>query len=272
MRDEPEDGSRSLWARVGELVNDGCTVAVATVIRTRGSVPRKAPARMIVLGDGRTEGTVGGGELEARVIDEARALLASPDETRLLQYAFSNPDRGDVGVCGGEVEIMVETVRPATRVVVVGAGHVGREVVALSRFMGFHTTITDDREDLCTPDATPGADVYVVCDMAEIPDQVRIDQATFVVLTTRSVHLDLGGLPSLLRCEPRYLGVIGSQRRWGTTAERLAQAGVPPDTIASITSPTGLDLEAESPKEIALSIVAEIVMILRGGTGNPMSG
>ena len=271
MTDEPEDGGRALWARIGQLLAEGRSVAVATVVRTRGSVPRKAPARMVVHPDGQTEGTVGGGEMEARVVEEARSLLASPETTRTLQYTLSDPEQGDVGVCGGKVEIMVETVRPAPRLVVVGAGHVGREVTALARFMGLYVVLTDDRPELCSQHAAPGADQYVVCDMAEVPDRVAIDPDTFVVLTTRSVHVDLGGLPALLRCTPRYLGVIGSKRRWRTTAERLRAAGVAAEAIDRVTSPTGLELEAETPKEIALSILAEIVMLVRGGHGGPMS-
>lgn len=272
MRDEPEDSGRALWSRIAEILSQGRTLAVATVVRTRGSVPRRAPARLLVHRDGATEGTVGGGEMEARVVEEARALMASNEATRLLCYTFVDPDRGDVGVCGGEVEIMVEAVRPAPRVVVIGAGHVGREVVALAHWMGLHVVLTDDRAELCTPEAAPGASDYVVCPMAEVPDRIVIDDQTFVVLTTRSVHVDLGGLPSLLRCTPRYLGVIGSKRRWRTTAERLREAGVADEAVARVTSPTGLELEAETPKEIALSIVSEIVMQLRGGTGAPMSG
>jgi len=271
MRDEPEDRGHALWSRVARLSGEGRTIAVATVVRTRGSVPRRAPARMLVHRDGTTEGTIGGGEMEARVVEEARTLLGSDDATRNLTYAFSDPERGDVGVCGGEVEVLIEAVRPSPRVIVIGAGHVGREVVALARFMGMQATLTDDRAELCTPEAAPGAHAYVVCDMAEVPDRLVIDRDTFVVLTTRSVHVDLGGLPALLRCEPRYLGVIGSRRRWRTTSARLAEAGVPAEAIARVTSPTGLELEAETPKEIALSIVAEIVMLLRGGTGAPMS-
>ncbi len=272
MRDEPGDDGRSLWAKVASSLEAGRTLAVATVVHTRGSVPRQAPARMLVHADGTTEGTVGGGEMEARVVAEAEDLLRSTDTTRTLRYTFVDPGRGDVGVCGGEVEIMVEAVRPATRVVVVGAGHVGREVVALCHWMGFETVLTDDRAEPCSPETAPGADRYVVCPMAEIPERVVIDGSTFVVLTTRSIHVDLGGLPSLLECVPRYLGVIGSKRRWRTTSERLRAAGVSDEAVARVTSPTGLELEAETPKEIALSIVAEIVMRLRGGTGGPMAG
>ncbi|MEN0062602.1 MAG: XdhC family protein [Myxococcota bacterium] len=263
--------ARDVWQQVADLVAAGRPVAVATVVRTRGSVPRRPPARMLVHPDGTTAGSVGGGEMEAQVIAEAIALLNGHETTKTLQYAFSDPKRGDVGVCGGEVEVMVEAIRPAPRVVVIGAGHVGREVVALAHWLEFDVTLTDDRPELCTPDAAPGADAYVVCDMSEVPERIRIDNATFVVLTTRSVHVDLGGLPTLLTTKPRYLGLIGSRRRWRVTAGRLREAGISDAAIATVTSPVGLELEAETPKEIAMSILSEIVMQLRGGTGRPMT-
>ena len=261
----------ALFHDLAAIEQAGGSAAVATVVRTRGSVPRRAGARMLILPDGSCSGTVGGGPMEAQVIAEAVALLGSTGETRYLTYAFLDPSQGDVGVCGGQAEVFVEAVRPRPQVVVIGGGHVGKAVVELASWLDLRVVASDDRPEFCTPEVVPGADEYVPCSLAELPERVALHTRTYVLLTTRGVDIDVAGLPAVLASEAAYIGVIGSQRRWQTTEARLRDSGVDDALIARVTSPMGLELEAETPEEIALSVLAEVVMRLRGGTGAPMS-
>ncbi|MCI0806933.1 MAG: XdhC family protein, partial [Chloroflexi bacterium] len=119
--------SDGFFARIGKLQEAGTPVAVATVVRASGSVPRREGARMLIYPDGRIEGTVGGGDLEGRVIQAALETLGD-GVPKNLHYEFRDIEQGDVGVCGGEVEVFVEAVRPLSTVVVVGGGHVGASV------------------------------------------------------------------------------------------------------------------------------------------------
>jgi xanthine dehydrogenase accessory factor len=224
---------------------------------------------MLVFADGRIEGTIGGGEMESRVIAEAKAALLD-GQTRLLKYELSDPASGDPGVCGGEVEVFVEPLGRGATLIVVGTGHVGRAVVHLSKWLGFRTIACDDRADLVTPEALPEANELIVAPLAELPRRITIDAQTYIVLTTRGVAIDVAGLPPLLDSPAAFIGVIGSRRRWETAAQELAQRGIPQEKIARVTSPMGLELNAETPEEIAVSILAEIVMLRRGGTGTPM--
>lgn len=242
----------------------GRPVAVVTVVRTRGSVPRKAGAKMLVYSDGRFAGTVGGGSMEAQVLDAARALLASGGTSRFLTFSFRDPSAGDVGVCGGEMEVFVEAVRPVPQVVVIGGGHVGQAVVALARFLGLSVVVSDDRPEFCSPEAVPGADAYVPCSLRELPQHVPLHERSFVLLTTRGTDIDVDGLPVVLESKAAYIGVIGSVRRWATTAAALRERGVPEEQIARVQSPMGIELGAETPEEIALSILAEVVRQIRG--------
>ncbi|HLB65862.1 MAG TPA: XdhC family protein [Anaerolineales bacterium] len=258
-----------LYERLAEVERQGGEAALATVVRVRGSVPRQAGSKMIVYPDGRMEGTVGGGEMEGRVIEEAVAAIRD-GKPRLLHYTLSDPKQGDPGVCGGEVEVFVEPLRPKPTIIVVGGGHVGNAVAHLARWLGFRVVVCDDRPEFATPQAVPEADAYLTCELKDLPQHVPIDPQTYLVLTTRSVSIDVPGLPALLATPAAYIGVIGSRRRWETSVEELHKAGVSDQDLARVTSPMGLEIHAETPEEIAVSILGEIIRLRRGGSGEPM--
>jgi xanthine dehydrogenase accessory factor len=254
---------------LAELERKGEPVAVATVIASQGSVPRHDGSKMLIYPDGRIEGTIGGGDMESRVIKEALAALKD-GETRRLSYAFRDVQKGDVGVCGGEVEVFVEPLLPKPRVIIAGGGHVGKAVAHLAHWLGFDVVVTDDRADFATPEAVPSADEHIHCPLSELPSRTRVDQNSYVLLTTRGMPVDIEGLPALLGTDAAYIGVIGSRRRWEVCVEKLRASGMAESDIARVTSPIGLELNAESPEEIALSILAEIIMLRRKGTGERM--
>jgi xanthine dehydrogenase accessory factor len=259
----------SLLGHLADLERKGEAAALATVVRARGSVPRHPGSKMLVFRDGRIEGTIGGGEMEARVVEEALRSLQD-GSSRLLHYELSDPKDGDPGVCGGEVEVFVEPIGSRPTLVVVGGGHVGQAVVHLARWLGFRTVVSDDRPEYASPETLPEADVHIVCALAELPKRMTIDAQTYIVLTTRGVAVDVDGLPALLETPAAFIGVIGSRRRWETAAQQLAERGLPADRIARIVSPMGLELNAETPEEIAVSILSQIIMLRRGGTGDSM--
>ena len=134
----------SLLRQLAETVDTGTAVASATVVDTSRSVPRRAGAKMLVYRDGSIAGTVGGGEMEARVVAEAVAALGD-GRCRLLSYRLVDPGRGDPGVCGGDVQIFVEPHMPKPTVIVMGYGHVGRAVAELAHWLGFRVVANDDR-------------------------------------------------------------------------------------------------------------------------------
>ncbi|MDQ2691216.1 MAG: XdhC family protein, partial [Chloroflexota bacterium] len=153
---------------------------------------------------------------------------------------------------------------------VIGAGHVGKAVVHLAKWLGFRVAVSDDRAEFCNPEAVPGADAYYPVEMGTLPEHLKINNRTYIVITSRGASVDVQGLPGLLDTEPAYIGVIGSRRRWLTTVKGLKQRGVAEEKIARVHSPMGLELNAETPEEIAVSIMAEILMLRDKGTGKPM--
>ena len=252
----------TLYQALAELEKTNAAGALCMIVRSRGSTPRHVTSKMLVYPDGHIIGTVGGGEVENRVIKEALEAIQDK-KPRLLEYNMSDPERGDPGVCGGQLEIYVEPIIPKPVLVIVGVGHVGKAVAHLAKWLNFVVAVCDDRPDFCTPESISDADIYLPIPLEELSTQMDITPWTYIVLTTRGMDVDVLGLPSLLDSRAGYIGVIGSKRRWAMTTNKLLEVGISADKLKQIHTPIGLDIHAETPEEIAVSILAEIIM-LRG--------
>jgi xanthine dehydrogenase accessory factor len=257
---------RRVLRELSEAVAGRSPVVLATVVATRRSVPRHAGTKMLVYLDGRLTGTVGGGEMESRVIDEARQLFSTP-RPRLLDYALVEPSRGDPGVCGGEVQIYLEPYMPAHTLVVIGAGHVGRAVVDLADWLGYETIVIDDRPERLTAEEMPNAGQRLVDSITGALEGIDITEDTSVAVVTRSVDKDVEAIPLLLGTPARYIGVMGSERRWREVTTRLAAAGLGDAELERVHAPIGLEINAETLEEIAVSILSEVIRVRGAGTG-----
>src|SRR5574339_460750 len=197
----------SIYQALSELENNNESAALCTVVKSEGSTPRHVGSKMLVYPDGKFTGTVGGGELESRVIKAALESLKS-GKAQNLSYTMADPSRGDPGVCGGTVEVFVEPILPTALIVVIGGGHVGKAVVHLAKWMGFRVAVSDDRVEFCNPESVPNADAYYPVPMADLTDQFTVTNQTYLVITSRGSAIDAKGLPSLLESQAAYIGVI----------------------------------------------------------------
>jgi xanthine dehydrogenase accessory factor len=245
-------------------VEQGRPVVLATVVATRRSVPRRPGTKMLVYPDGRIVGTVGGGEMESRVVAEAQAAFGTRGP-QLLDYALVEPARGDPGVCGGEVQIYLEPYMPAHTVVVVGGGHVGRAVVDLADWLGYRTVVVDDRAERLTEEEMPNATERHVGSSSEVLPTLEITDDTSIAVVTRSVERDVEAIPLLLQTPARYIGVMGSDRRWSEVKRALSEAGIGEGELARVHAPIGIEINAETLEEIAVSIMSEIIRVRRSG-------
>jgi xanthine dehydrogenase accessory factor len=259
----------TIYQALANLETTHQSAALCTVIKTSGSTPRHSTSKMLVYQNGHIHGSVGGGELENRVIKEALASLKD-GKPRNLAYSMADPARGDPGLCGGQVEVFVEPILPTPMLIVVGGGHVGKAVAHLAKWLGFHVAVSDDRPEFCSPEANPDADEFYPVPLAELPLHLTITPQTVIVLTTRGSNVDIAGLPALLDTQAGYIGVIGSRKRWNTTIKELNLQGISDVILDRIHSPIGLGIGAETPEEIAISILAEILMLRNTGSGQSM--
>jgi xanthine dehydrogenase accessory factor len=258
-----------IYQAITDLQTSGSSGIICTIVQSHGSTPRHVGSKMLVYPDGRFIGTVGGGEVESRVIREALGALED-GKPRLLSYNMVDPERGDPGICGGQLEVFVEPIQPLPLMVIIGGGHVGKAVAHLARWLGFRVAVSDDRPEFCTPETNPDAQDFYPAPMRDLPKHLSINSQTYLILTTRGAPVDLAGLPELLKTNAAYIGLIGSRRRWLTTKNGLLDQGISAEAIERIHSPIGIELNAETPEEIAVSIMAEIILLRNGGTGKSM--
>lgn len=241
-------------------------VVMATVVATNRSVPRRAGSKMLIYRDGTTSGTIGGGEMEARVVREATEVMTN-GQPRRLNYSLLDPASGDPGVCGGEVELYLEPHMPQTTIYVIGIGHVGQAVVELASWLGYRVVAWDDRTELL--EGITAADVIATGSIVDALAAHPIDEHTRVVMVTRNVSLDVDILPPLLATPAPYIGLMGSARRWQTTRKKLVELGVDDMSLARVHSPIGVEIAAESPAEIAVSIFAQVIAQDRRAEDSP---
>ncbi len=237
-------------------------VALATVVKTRGASPRNVGAKMLVFADGSIVGSVGGGEMELRIITTAKQVL-NDGQPRYMDMTLSNDKRGDPMICGGEMEIFVEPLITTPTLVVVGAGHIGAAVAQLGQFLGFHVVVLDDRPEFVTPENLPHADERIAGDIVAKIRELEITPRTYVVLVTRAHTLDAALLGAIVDKPAAYIGMLGSQRRVITVVDNLKKQGASEAALARVHAPIGVEIHAETPQEIAISIMAEIIAVRR---------
>jgi xanthine dehydrogenase accessory factor len=264
------DDTQAVYEALLDAQRSGEAVALATVINVIGSVPRHEGSKMLVRADGSFTGTVGGGAMESLVIKACLASLAD-GKARTTSYALNDLAAGDPGICGGTVQVFIEPHGALPSLLVIGGGHVGKALAELGKWMGYRVILCDDREAFCNPEYVPGLDAYVVCKPSEVADKIAITPKTFIASVTRGLPVDINLIPTLLKTNAAYIGLIGSRRRWALTIKALKEErGLTAAELSRVRAPIGLELQAETPKEIALSILAEMTMLRHGGSGQPM--
>jgi xanthine dehydrogenase accessory factor len=259
MRSVNED--ERILAEAARLAAGGQPFALVTIVRTAGSTPRKAGAKMLVRVDGSMVGTVGGGRVEADLRDEARAAL-SDGKARLVKRHLT---RDLAMCCGGEMEAFVEPMGRKEHLVLVGGGHISAALAPMGHALGFAVTVVDDLEELASEERFPTAEKRH--DFSPRTWDVPLGDATFVVVATRDHAVDQTVLEHLstMGAMPAYLGVIGSRAKLAKFRARLESKGVAAAWIARIRGPIGVDVGAETPAEIAVAVAAELVQVRRRG-------
>jgi len=239
------------------LRQKGCKAALITVVESAGSAPRGAGARMLVYSDGEISGTIGGGAVEKRIIEEALSLLSSGG-TRLVRL---NLEQDVAMACGGTMTFFLEVLLPEQKLIIFGAGHICLALLPLAKMLGFHVTVIDNRPEYATAKRLVQADRVVAEPYARALADLRTDEATFlVILTHRHLH-DQEILEHCCRLPFAYLGMIGSRSKVSAGLARLQELGIADKVIEKIHSPIGLHLGGQSPEEIAIAIAAEWIAV-----------
>jgi xanthine dehydrogenase accessory factor len=241
-----------------------------TVVRSQGSTPQRAGAKMLVFADGRTVGTIGGGCYESDAIGHARTAIAS-GQPAFLHFELNDDFAQENGlICGGRMDVHVDPLLPDPHLYIVGAGHVGHELGRIAGAAGFRVHVVDDREKFANDERFPGADV-IVEPIPEWLHRADIAASAYVVVLTRGHTHDLDAMRALAARDLRYLGLIGSRAKVARIYSLLLEEGLPSECLGRIHAPIGLEIGAVTPAEIAVSILAELIAVRRGASTAQLS-
>ena len=244
--------------------------AVASVVQTEGNTPRKAGAKMLVLADGTTHGTVGGGVVEKQAIADCMTAMRSGN-TMLKTYSAVSQDIADKGmVCGNNMTIFIEPGEQLPYLYLCGCGHVAQAVLPLAKSMGYYVVAIDARDISGYEEAlAPADELHILESFDRIGELDFVPGAAFIACSF-SHKTDGDILNVILSKEPSYVGMLGGKPKIRALFTRLKEKGYSEEVLKQIHAPIGLDIGGEKPAEIAVSIMAEILAARYGGTCRPM--
>lgn len=263
----------SYFAR--DLIEQGEDFVIAKVVDTKGSTPRKKGAVLMMKQDGTTIGTVGGGLLEAETEKLCRKTFETREKSHIYEFTLDEKQRGalDMG-CGGDATVQIDYIdaenpgdfvkefKLASTAYIFGGGHVAYALEPVLRHVDFRTVIIDDRDEYSNPERYPDAERTIVVDSFDNAfDEIETDEDSYIIIVTRGHRGDLQVLREAIKRDFAYLGMIGSKRKNKLLFDTLLEEGVPEEKLAAVHAPIGLSIGSETPEEIAISIVAEIIQV-----------
>jgi xanthine dehydrogenase accessory factor len=256
---------KDIFTEITRLKQAQIPAALVTVVGTRGSVPRETGAKMIVMGDGDIIGTVGGSEVEQRAITEAQEAIRDGNPRKIVYTLHEDEKKGDKTstgmICGGEMEIYIEPINVTPTLYLFGGGHVNKPTARIASMCGFGVVAIDPRKEMANSDRFPDADEILNEDFGIASSKIETKGTEYIVIATPGHSADYDVLKNLLGKPFRYLGLISSKKKRSTFFDRLRKDGFNEEQIGKIHAPIGIDINSETPEEIAVSIVAELIKI-----------
>ena len=243
--------------------NEGRACALATIVNAVGSIPSYQTAKMLVREDGTIVGTIGGGVPEAEAIEEAKEAIASGKPKMVSFNLHGNPKLDTGMVCGGSLEVFIEPILPAQVAYLFGAGHLGVVMARAARLAGFEVEVIDDRPEFAAQERFPDARKVHAEDFGLAMTRLKPNARSLIFIATRCHELDAFVLRWAVETKASYIGMIGSKRKVITVFKELRGQGVTQEQFDRVHAPVGLDINATTPEEIAIAVVAEMIACVR---------
>lgn len=239
-------------------------LVIATVVKAEGSTPRKAGAKMLYKKTGKIIGTIGGGQVEQLVIEQAKKVLET-NTPCLVSYDLRTGGTDSINmVCGGRMEIFLEPLQEEEKIYIFGAGHVGAAMCQQAKLLGFYVVILDERPQVVENEKVASADELIIGNILEQAENLKFNPYSYLIILTSSHQLDKEILKRVLPSPARYIGMIGSKKKIRMTFESLKKEGISPLQLKKVFTPIGLPIGGQTPEEIAVSIMAEIIAFKYG--------
>jgi xanthine dehydrogenase accessory factor len=258
-----------IYNEIQAALRHGERVIVATVVKTVGAAPCGVGSKMLIHADGTTHGGLAGPITDTKVVQEA--LHALQESQSYATHIHLDADQGEaVGSCGATLEVFFEVLRPEPRLIIAGAGYLAQALTRLATHLDFRIVVVDDRRELADPQLFSDTVQLTFGDIPETLHNLEPDESSWIVIVTRGHQLDKDTLRAALQSRAAYIGMIGSPSKVKHIFKDLLKEGMPRERLTRVHAPIGLDLGAETPDEIALSIAAEMLMLRKHGTGAPL--
>jgi xanthine dehydrogenase accessory factor len=252
-----------IYDEIVRLRKLGQKCALATIVQVRGSIPSYESAKLLVREDGSMMGTVGGGCVEAEVWNAAREVIDT-EKPKNLSFTLGQDAAYDEGlICGGQLNIFVEPVIPQPQAFIFGGGHVSKSISKVATIAGFSTIIVDNREAFANPERFPEAEATYAEEYEDVFPKLPVTASSYLIIVTRGHRDDMRVLRWAVTTQARYIAMIGSKRKTISVVHELEHEGFPRDAFERVFAPMGLEIGAQSPEEIAISVVAEMIAVRR---------
>jgi xanthine dehydrogenase accessory factor len=252
-----------IYQEIVRIREEGGEAALATIVSATGSTPREKGAKMLVKADGSILGTIGGGSLEAHVIKEAIKAIGE-GRPRQFHFSLNAKDVEEEGMlCGGEAEVFIEPILTPPTLYIFGGGHISLPLAKMGKLLGFKIAVIDDRAEFANADRFPEADTILAEDFSKSFPKLKIDKSSYIVIVTRNHQYDDMVLEWAAGTKAKYIGMIGSKTKTKAVFSHLIAKGIAKEQLARVHAPIGLEINAQTPEEIAVSILAEIIKVRR---------
>ena len=253
-----------IFQEIVRLRGEGRKAALATVVKWLGSTPRRDHAKMLVFEDGSTMGSIGGGSTEAEVVEEARRVLET-EKASLTKFKLTQEEAARDGlICGGTVEVFVEPILSDPKLFLMGGGHLAQAIAEAAQLVGFKIRVVDDRASFANRERFPGVEETIVAPFEESLEAIDVTDNSFILIVTRGHGYDQVVLEKAVQTPARYVGLVGSRRKIRIILKNLLDKGIPAEAFARLYAPIGLEIGSETPQEIAVSVVAELIALRKG--------
>lgn len=248
-----------IYEEIVRIRQEGGVAALATIVWVKGSTPRAEGSKMLVRSNGSILGSVGGGCLEAEVWQAAMKVIEE-GTPKVLNFDLTGREETHEGlICGGTMQVFIEPILSQPTVYLFGAGHVGFAVSKIAKMTGFRVAVIDDRPAYANAERFPDANDFYIEDPAVMVPKLKINKASYLVVACRGHLEDQRVLEQAVKTPAGYIGMIGSKKKVKTVFSNLKAKGIPKETLDRIHAPIGLPIATETPEEIAVSIMAEII-------------
>ncbi len=256
--------SNTLLEEVNEQVKNGNFVALSIITKACGSSPRGEGTMMGVLRDGTVIGTIGGGAVEDEIIKSSIESIETQKSGR-YEYSLNEANKELNMVCGGKIEVFIKVLMPRRKLLIVGGGHIALPLHFIANVLGYDIVVFEDREEYCNWERFKLANELLLGDIKENLKKYPINNQCSIVIITRGHSHDYEALKTVIDTEANYIGMIGSKVKVKKNISKLLDEGFSKDLLKNVYAPIGIELGGERPEDIALSIMAEISLVINNG-------